>query len=425
MGSSNAGARLTAQSFYHFLMSYRALLRGNTEQAITYAESSLNETRENGYPVTECLAHFLMAQVMHENKEDKKALTHLKECLKIVRLIKFRQVEFMAFLSEAHFAFDRGDDNSGISSLRKAMALGRENGHIGTYLWRQDVMVRLCLKALANGIETGYVQELIRKRNLIPESPLCDGSENWPWPVKVFSLGRFSVLKEGKHVQFSRKAQKRPLTMLKALIAFGGRDVSEEQLSDALWPDADGDAAHSALSTTIQRVRLLIGDARAIQVKEGRVSLDPRYCYVDVWAFESTVGEADSAWKMEEIDKAVQLTERAIALYNGEFLHGDTGEPWTVSMRERLRSKFIRSLSRPGHYYLEKGQWDKAIECYQKGLEVDELSEEFYRSLMTCYKESGRMSEAVSVYNRCKKTLFAMLGIEPSPKTEAVYKSLR
>ena len=117
----------------------------------------------------------------------------------------------------------------------------------------------------------------------MPESPLHDGSENWPWPVKVFSLGRFSILKEGKLLQFSRKAQKRPLTMLKALIAFGGRDVSEEQLSDALWPDADGDAAHSASSTTIQRLRLLIGDARAIQVKEGRVSLDPRYC--SMWMY--------------------------------------------------------------------------------------------------------------------------------------------
>ena len=36
-------------------------------------------------------------------------------------------------------------------------------------------------------------------------------------------------------------------------------------------------------------------------------------------------------------------------------------------------------------YYGKAGHWEKARECYQGGIEVDNLAEEFYQSLMSCY----------------------------------------
>ncbi|MEK7699811.1 MAG: hypothetical protein AAB332_05350, partial [Planctomycetota bacterium] len=46
-------------------------------------------------------------------------------------------------------------------------------------------MARLCVEALEAGIETEYVRNLIRKRDLIPDSPPL-GCENWPWPLKRY-----------------------------------------------------------------------------------------------------------------------------------------------------------------------------------------------------------------------------------------------
>jgi two-component SAPR family response regulator len=91
---------------------------------------------------------------------------------------------------------------------------------------------------------------------------------------------------------------------------------------------------------------------------------------------------------------------------------------------ERLRSKFLESVGRLGLYWQQAEQWEKAIECYQRGLEVDDLAEEFYQGLMDCYQHLGQKAKALSVYSRCKRTLSSTLGIEPSPKTEAIYKSL-
>ncbi len=61
--------------------------------------------------------------------------------------------------------------------------------------------------------------------------------------------------KRSRPVRFTGKAQRKPLALLQALVAFGGQRVREDRLSEALWPDADGDAAHQALSTTLHRLR--------------------------------------------------------------------------------------------------------------------------------------------------------------------------
>jgi two-component SAPR family response regulator len=136
----------------------------------------------------------------------------------------------------------------------------------------------------------------------------------------------------------------------------------------------------------------------------------------------------DVAWREggEESKKAqaIQLAERAIEMYRGPYLSGEIDQPWTISYRERLRSKFLRNVKRLGLYWEEVGNYDKAVDCYQKGLEVDDLAEEFYQRLICCYHSLGRRAEAITVYNRCRNTFSMVLGVEPSPSTEALCKKL-
>lgn len=111
-------------------------------------------------------------------------------------------------------------------------------------------------------------------------------------------------------------------------------------------------------------------------------------------------------------------------MYKGPFLAKEIEQPWTLSMRERLRNKFLRNVEKLGQHYQVSGQWEKALDCYLKGLEVDDLAEEFYSGLMICYHRLGRKTNALAVYNRYKKTLSSLPGIEPSAKIEALYRNL-
>ena len=135
---------------------------------------------------------------------------------------------------------------------------------------------------------------LFASDELVPEEAPVE-IEAWPWPIKIYTLGRFEVFKDDQPLQFKGKVQRKPLALLKAIIAFGGRGVREESLIDALWPDAEGDAARFALTSAIHRLRRLLGHEEAIIRKDNEVSLDERYCWVDVWAVERWLGRVESA----------------------------------------------------------------------------------------------------------------------------------
>jgi len=248
-------------------------------------------------------------------------------------------------------------------------------------------------------------------------------------PVTIFTLGRFSLLTNGQPADLGRKVPKRPLELLKAIIAQGGREISLSRLTSLLWPDVDGDQATRSFDTTLHRLRKILSQDRALVLRDGKLSLDSRYCWVDVWAFERLLGEARRLLRNTAASNQAclleGLTENLLALYQNHFLINEEVTGWSVSMRERLRHKFIHHLMEVGRFWETRGCWEQAIECYRKGIDVDDLVEVFYQRLMNCYLNTDRLSEGMSVYRRCRQTLSIMLSLQPEPETESLYRALR
>ena len=73
----------------------------------------------------------------------------------------------------------------------------------------------------------------------------------------------------------------------------------------------------------------------------------------------------------------------------------------------------------------QKGLYEEAIAFHPRGLETDPLSEGLYRCLMACHHRLGRRAEALAVYERCRKTLSLLQGIDPSRETEALYQRIK
>jgi len=241
--------------------------------------------------------------------------------------------------------------------------------------------------------------------------------------VKVHTLGRFGLLVDDRPVEHGRKVQQKPLALLKALLALGGREVPEAKLAEFLWPEADGDLAHNSFEVALSRLRKLLGTDEALTLKEGRLSLSNRQCWVDVWAFERFLGQAEKARKEGKGAEAIRVFEKALSLYRGSFLQSEEMS-CAASPREKLRGGFLRAVKNLGHCYEGSERWEEAVSCYGKGIEADDLAEELYRRLMVCHIRQGREAEALSVYRRCRKTLSSVLGVDPSAETQAIAASL-
>jgi len=284
-----------------------------------------------------------------------------------------------------------------------------------------DLLPAVCAIALEQGIAREHVRQLIERFRLPP--PSAD-TPHWPWPIRVYTLGDAVVQIDGEPLKFGHKAQRRPLDLLKSLIALGGQRVELATLAASIWPDLDGDAALTALHTALYRLRKLLGRDDALEVQDGKLSLSLRSCWVDAWAFERLVAAVDVPADAAP-DSAKGAAERVMQIYRGRFLEHDGDPPWVLATRDRLHSKYLRCTHSVGLALERAGHWEQAATLYRRALEVDGSAEGVYRRLMVCYQRLGRHAEALDTYRRCREMLAALLGTKPSNETEALLEGIR
>jgi DNA-binding SARP family transcriptional activator len=285
----------------------------------------------------------------------------------------------------------------------------------------------LCRKALALDIEVEYARNLISAGYLHDPQPPLD-LENWPWPIKIHTLGHFSVLKQDAPLEFAAKAQRKLLDLLKVLIALGGRDVLIDRLVGILWPVEHVGDGHKALEIAVHRLRKLLGTDDVVRVSERRLTLNGQLVWVDALALDSILEQTVPVLASAEpsIEVLEQTAPQVLKLYRGHFLAGDAEAPWHVPLRNRLSGRFQRFVMRLGGHREAAHRWPEASRLYEHAIELDPLAESFYRRLIVCLQQQGRRAEAIEVFRRCRQTLSVLLGVMPTTETEAIHReSLR
>ena len=119
-----------------------------------------------------------------------------------------------------------------------------------------------------------------------------------------------------------------------------------------------------------------------------------------------------------------KLVEKAVGLYHGPFL-GEEEYSWAVGVTERVERRLLRALRQVGRHYEQDSAWEKAIDCYERAIQIAPSTEELYRRLITVHVQLGRRVEALAVYERCRRALSTKMGLAPSRETEALYRSIR
>lgn len=379
--------------FYHYTAAWYDLLCGSLFSALEHITLSVALVAEVNIPFPDAVNRLLFAQILFELGEHQEAAIQLNNAYRTGCRMKSKLIQFMGLITKAQFALNirigrefvdgksekqqdvkqrrmrkkHGNEKIELNNLRKAMALGREQGYVNMFGWSSEVMANLCIMVLDAGVEVEYVKKLVRERQIVPRIPPLE-CKDWPWQFKIYTLGRFVMIREGKAVTFSGRMQKQPLRLLKTIITLGGKEVKMERIQDMLWPDMEGDKAYGSFRTTLHRLRRLLDNEKIICIRGGLITIEPRYCWVDVWAFErileqihimvednrrvtgdiprhmvhtqqllSAFGQKSMAKNRREEIK--RLIEKAKDLYGGDFLPGDN-DHYTIATRERLKENF-------------------------------------------------------------------------------------
>ncbi len=390
-----------------------AVMRGEPTSALEHATLAVTTTASLSLPFLTEYCRLGLVAVLIELGELAEARKQLDVVLGYARVMRSSITEVHCLLKRSQSFFNEGLVERGQESLREGLRIASTNDYLTLdYWWRPTLMAKLLAHALEADIEVEYVRSVIQRRRFPAPSA---GLKHWPYPVKISTLGRFEIAIDDVLLTTTGKAQRKPLELLKYLCAAGAHGVTQEDIEEALWPEADGEAANQAFRTTLHRLRKLLRHNDAVQLSGRHVSLDPSLVSIDFIAFEHMVQDLDYT------DAAA--IDRALSLYGGHFLQGEAAS-WALPVRERLRTKFLDLIERLGTLLEEQGKVNEAALKYLHALEVEPVAEVMCQRVMMTYVRLGRRSEAIGVYQRFSQALHAKLGVPPTSETVSLYHSI-
>jgi LuxR family transcriptional regulator, maltose regulon positive regulatory protein len=401
---------------------WRAADRGDWQSAVKLGEQTMMYLRNAGTMYQRLIWEVPYAWAWSELGNTDEARRHVAISDALLAETGATNYEALVTFVHANIARLDGDEDKYLDYLRKAFGgCARDFSQRGYAFWVPTAGApRLCADALEHDIEPQFVRQFIED---YPLPPPADVPDVWPWPVRVYTLGRFEIECQNEPVTFAHKQPRKPLALLKILIALGEVNVPLQKLIDALWPDLEGDAAERALEVALGRLRKILAVPAAIQLKDRTLSLSRAHVWTDACALDAITEGISSG--DENGTRTNHQAQRSFNLYKGDFLSADMDAAWAVSRRERLRGRFVQLVSDMASTYESAQDWENALRWYHKGLEVDDLAESFYQGVMRSDLALDKRAEGLSTFRRMRQVLSVTLGSAPSAASEALYRDLQ
>ncbi|MFN2186198.1 MAG: AfsR/SARP family transcriptional regulator, partial [Anaerolineae bacterium] len=245
--------------------------------------------------------------------------------------------------------------------------------------------------------------------------------------LSVWLLGTLQVTLGGSPVTGFESDKER------VLLAFLAEESQQphrrEKLVGFLWPKFTESAGRNNLRRVLSNLRRALRDREPrgsplLLTRHQTVQLNPAGdVWVDTWTFTDLL--------RLPTPQCLESLEQAIALYRGDFLEGfsladsPALEEWLVLCRERYQRLMLQTLHRLVEEHEKQGHYERALELAWKQVDLEPWWEAAHQQLMRLLALSGRRSEALAQYHRCRRLLAEELDAAPSADTTRLFEQIR
>jgi DNA-binding SARP family transcriptional activator/predicted ATPase len=252
----------------------------------------------------------------------------------------------------------------------------------------------------------------------------------------ALQINLFNGIQIQMNGQFVALAYDKVRALLAYLLIEADQPQRREKLAGLLWPEQPEKEARHSLSQALLKLRqaidpnkeLIISDRYTVGWKVG-IEFE-----LDTAVFTTNLHQCQTHQHAQPdlCESCMARRETAISLYNGPFLAGlslldaaPAFEQWQTQQREQFHRQVMEALDTLTTYFAQRGELPKAIQYAQRQLTLEPWREETHYQLMRLFLYNGQRSSAIAQYLTCVQTLADDLGIEPSPKTNVLYKLIQ
>jgi DNA-binding SARP family transcriptional activator len=251
--------------------------------------------------------------------------------------------------------------------------------------------------------------------------------------LKVYTLGHFEVKSGRRILSDDCKRSQQLWNLFKYILTYRNKRIIQEDFFDILWIDKECDNPIKALQNLIYRLRLLLNyegsnkDGQSIiNYSQGCYSWNKEFHYwTDVDEFEELYKKAKIAEKNDDSVNAIELYQKALMLYKGDYLSEDSYNEWVTPVRNYYHRIYMDIIDKLVKLIKHYGSNQDIIKVCEEALMIEPFEESLHLLYIEALIEVGNMKQAQSQYEYITSMLYKEMGVKPSTELRNLYHQIK
>jgi LuxR family transcriptional regulator, maltose regulon positive regulatory protein len=273
--------------------------------------------------------------------------------------------------------------------------------------------------------EKGYVESLLLAMSL-PEITTHPG-----YQLHITTLGGFQVRRGETLINPKSWRREKSRQLFQLLLTFRSSILDRDQIIEYLWSELDPPAAQRNFKVALNTLYNVLeperepGSESAFILREGAAyGLRPGAdILLDAEAFSAAARKGEALLERDPV-RAADEFNKAVQLYQGDYLPDARYESWAAVERERLAVTFMHSADHLSELLMQQNCVQETIDICQRILACDNCWERAYRHLMLAYHQLGDRGQVARIYQRCQQALQTELEVAPARETKVLFEKL-
>jgi DNA-binding SARP family transcriptional activator len=247
--------------------------------------------------------------------------------------------------------------------------------------------------------------------------------------LQISMLGGFSLsYPDGTAIDYQSNRSNKLWMVLAYLLTHRGKQITQDELIDILWPDEEIDNPVNTLKTMRHRLCGMLDALGGIPGKEmirynhGIYAWSEEVdCVLDIDQFSTYCALAEQE---QDDSQKISYYLNALEYYNGDFLPKLSSEMWVMSAHAYYHAEYLRVVKKCIALLRTENRYYEIVTVCQKAVTIEPYDEDLHRELIDALVRTGAKQSALNHYEKVKELFYHEFGINLSEDLVELYKQI-